>query len=157
MKKQNIAIFFLFSVLLFSSCSNFLKEDSKTVFDLQGLWKSEGNILLFEEWLLKADSSLVGRGFSVNGSDTVIFERIRIAKKDGKLTYFANVSDQNQGKEIAFPLDKVDFNKWVFENPEHDYPNRIIYTFTSDSTFTSRIENMRGNKQKEFRFKKISL
>jgi hypothetical protein len=156
MKKNKVAFFFLFSVLIFPSCSSFLKEDSKTIFDLQGLWKSEGNILLFEEWLFIADSSLSGRGFSVNDNDTIIYERIRISENDGKLTYFANVSDQNQGKEIAFPLVEVVFNKWIFENSEHDYPNRIIYTFTSDTTFTSRIENMRGNKQKEFHFKKIN-
>jgi hypothetical protein len=157
MKKKLIYPTALLLLLFFGSCNSGMKQDSKTIFDLAGLWKSEGNILLFEEWVIQPDSSLLGRGFSVNGNDTIIFEKIRLAQNNGLLTYFANVSEQNQGKEIAFVLVENAINKWVFENPNHDYPNRIIYTFTSDSTFTSRIENMRGNKQKEFRFKKISL
>jgi len=46
-------------------------------------------------------------------------------------------------------------NQWIFENPSHDYPNRIIYRIENDSILHTRVENMLGKKSIVFRFRKL--
>jgi hypothetical protein len=33
-------------------------------------------------------------------------------------------------------------NKFIFENDEHDFPQRVIYEFVSDTQLNARIEGM---------------
>jgi hypothetical protein len=47
-------------------------------------------------------------------------------------------------------------NKFIFENKEHDFPQRIIYHFTSEKILNASIEGEAGGtlKRKEFLFNK---
>lgn len=123
--------------------------------ELAGLWQTDGNLLYYEEWAVLNDSVLEGKGFSLNGTDTSFSEKLKIENSKGMVTYYAQVSDQNNGTVIPFPLVKQSRNSWVFENPLHDYPNRITYTLLNDSTLDARIENIRGKKAQVFHFKRI--
>ncbi len=138
--------------VLFFGCQTTPKAN---IGEIAGLWQTEGNMLYYEHWAPRNDSVLEGRGFSLNGSDTLFSEKLKIETSKGAMTYFAQVSDQNKGAAIPFPLVKQTKNSWIFENPQHDYPNRIIYTLLNDSTLDARIENIRGKKAKTFHFKRI--
>lgn len=142
-------------VIFLFSCTSDDKKQALSLNQFEGLWQTDGNILLYEQWILIADSSLEGKSFSINGKDTVLSEKMRLAFYHDTLNYFANVSNQNNGREIAFKLVSTSNRKWVFENPVHDYPNRIIYHFENDSSMTARIENIRGNMAKEFHFIRV--
>ncbi|HMM12163.1 MAG TPA: DUF6265 family protein [Bacteroidales bacterium] len=121
---------------------------------LPGLWESTGNVRLFEEWWLPDDSTLLGRSFSVNGHDTLLIESMELSLRSGSWTYWASPVNQNEGRAIPFRMtDATD--AMVFENPDHDYPNRIIYRLETDTLLFARTENMAGNKPKEFSFQKI--
>lgn len=133
-------------------CHNSHRAD---IGDLAGLWQTQDNVLFYEQWTVVNDSVLQGKGYSLNGTDTLFSENIRIAPANGLLTYYAQAGQQNMGQTIAFSLVKHTRNSWIFENPEHDYPNRISYTLLSDSILDARIENMRGNKAQNFHFKRI--
>ena len=43
------------------------------------------------------------------------------------------VPNQNAGKAIDFVLNQIDENTYSFENPNHDFPKKIIYKKVSDS------------------------
>jgi hypothetical protein len=101
------------------------------------------------------DSSLIGKGFTIKGNDTLILENMRLRQKEGYCVYEALASGQNNGQSIAFPLKEKSGNSWIFENVAHDYPNRIIYTFENDSTLKARTENTAGNKVQDFHFKRL--
>lgn len=122
---------------------------------LPGLWKNAGNISVYEEWSISNDSTLTGRAYSVNGSDTLVVETMELSLRQGLWTFWAEPVAQYNGR--AVPFVKNDYpDAMVFENPEHDNPNRIIYRLEADSLLYVRIENFAGNKSKEFSFIKIS-
>lgn len=122
---------------------------------LAGLWITTDGALLYEEWTAATDSLLTGRSYSVNNGDTLLLEEMRMAVLNGKLHFFARVPGQNQAEEVGFGLTATEGTAWVFENLQHDYPNRIVYQLSSDTTLDARIENTKGNKQKLFHFKRL--
>jgi len=143
--------FMIFTLVFLQSCN----RPSYSLFDLEGVWKTEQGSLFYEQWTLMADSSLAGKGFTLKGNDSLILETMRLSKKEGNWVYEALASGQNDGQSIAFTLKERSGNSWIFENLAHDYPNRIIYSFENDSTLMARTENTAGNKVQDFHFKRI--
>jgi hypothetical protein len=47
-----------------------------------------------------------------------------VADEDGRVAYIASPSDQ---ATTTFPLISVTDGEVVFENPDHDFPHRVIY------------------------------
>lgn len=126
------------------------------VHSMAGLWQTTEGPLLYEKWYISPDSNLKGISFSINQGDTLIFEEMRIAIVEGKWHFYARVPNENDSDETAFALTEQEKSSWVFENADNAYPNRIIYSLISDSSLYARIENSRGNQQKEFHFKRIN-
>lgn len=147
-------IFLLVAGQGFQSCSPKPEPITQHPHFLPGLWESTGNIRLYEEWWIIDDSTLMGKSFSINGSDTLMLETIELSQIGGRWVFEATASGQNEGMPVPFAMtDAAD--AMVFENPEHDYPNRIIYKLEADTLLFARTENLAGNKAKEFRFRKI--
>lgn len=121
---------------------------------LPGLWESTGNIKLYEEWWLPNDSTLIGRNFSLNGSDTLFTEKMELNYRGGKWTFWIRVHDNDNKEGVPFALQES-AGAMVFENANHDYPNRIVYKLVADTLLDTRIENLAGNKSKVFSFRKI--
>ena len=116
----------------------------------------EGSI--FEEWERTSDSLYTGISYAVKDGDTILLETLSLKYADGKLCYAPAVQSQNEGQEILFPLKEyvTSENKFVFENPLHDFPQRIIYHFADDKTLNARIEGDVDGKMEssDFNYKK---
>lgn len=110
---------------------------------LEGLWRMEtGKGPIFEEWSKTDDSTLTGRSFRVNGADTLILENIRLVHDSDGIAYIPAVANQNDGKPVRFELAEYENNRFAFENPEHDFPQRIIYTVVTADSLVARIEGL---------------
>lgn len=143
--------------LLFASCSqdkNAEKNFNKLK-KLEGMWESKNNIIFFEKWKLIDDSTLSGKGYSLRDRDTVFSEVLRLNLRNGKITYLAKDPDQNRGAAVPFGLEKATRNKFIFENLEHDYPNRITYEFEKDSLLKIRLETAKGTKVTAFYLRRM--
>jgi hypothetical protein len=153
---KKIIFFGVLCVLIsLGSCQN---SGFKRQFQLQnivGLWQSQGTIVFYEQWQMTDDSAFVGVSFSINGMDTLVLENMRIASEGQGLVYEATVPNQNKGRGIRFIQTESAADRLVFENLQHDYPNRISYIMINDSILTTIVENSKGNKQKKFELKKI--
>ena len=105
----------------------------------------------FEEWDRVSDSLYVGRNYTLKDNDSIIRETISLKYVDGVLCYAPVVQNQNEGREILFPLKEyVDAEKkFVFENLGHDFPQRIIYHFADDN-LNARIEGEVEGKMESF-------
>lgn len=158
MKLKQTLLLIPMIVLLLSACSNTnntVRNDTLSQ-KLAGTWKTTGNTVFYEQWKAVADSGLIGRAFSLShAGDTMFSERLRIDSQGDSLYYMAKVYRQNQGKIIRFALVQQSSNQWVFENPWHDYPNRIVYRFEGDSILHTRAETMEGKKAIVFQMKKL--
>lgn len=82
-----------------------------------------------EIWSPYKEESIVGRGLIFNDRDTTMLEQIQLLRRDNDFYYIATVPDQNNGNPIEFKLVKTDGTTFTFENPRHDFPQRIIYRF----------------------------
>ena len=91
-----------------------------------------------EHWSVPAGGSMIGMNRTVVGGRTVFFEFLRIeVEDDGRIVYLA--SPRGRHPPTAFALAAMAERQVAFENPEHDFPQRIIYT-RDDEHLVARIE-----------------
>ncbi len=104
---------------------------------LQGCWRMARPDGFTEEvWLPPAGGAMIGVSRTVRGGRMTEYEFATVRMIEGKLAYDVKPSGQPQ---TVFPLAKVSPTELVFENPTHDFPQRVIYRKTADGV-TGRIE-----------------
>ncbi len=93
-----------------------------------------------EQWMKPAGQTMLGMGRTVAQERTVEYEFMQIREdKDGAIYYVAKPSGQS---EASFKLIRLQNREAVFENLEHDFPQRVIYRWQSDGSLFARIEGL---------------
>jgi hypothetical protein len=101
-----------------------------------------------EQWMKPAGQTMLGMGRTVAGGKTVEYEFMQVREdKDGSIYYVAKPSGQT---EAAFKLIKLQNQEAVFENLEHDFPQRVIYRLQSDGSLFARIEGLTKGQPRGF-------
>ncbi len=91
-----------------------------------------------------AGGTMLGMSHTVAGGRTRQFEFMRIVQEEnGDIFFVAMPSGQ---KEARFKLTLASEREVRFENPEHDFPQRIIYRRDGDS-LVGRIEGTSDGKE----------
>ncbi|HWM28264.1 MAG TPA: DUF6265 family protein, partial [Woeseiaceae bacterium] len=91
-----------------------------------------------EQWMLPAGGSMLGMSRTVRDGKTVAFEFLRIAEdNDGSIVLTALPSGQQMA---TFAMLRQSGNEVVFENLQHDFPQRVIYRLTPEGMLVGRIE-----------------
>jgi len=108
---------------------------------LAGCWRAEKREAgSGEQWLPPAGGTMLGVGRTVKNGKTVEFEFMQLRLNDaGKLVFIALPSGQ---KEVTFVATAVSTNSVTFENPQHDFPQRVRYSLQPDGRLDVRIEGM---------------
>jgi hypothetical protein len=120
--------------------SNILAQDDLITKIFPGKWKMiSDKIEYYEEWRLINVSELIGIGFSIEEGDTVLSEELCVKKFADKWAYVALPVNQTI---TLFALTEYSDNKFIFENEEHDYPQKIIYEFTADGKLNAATEGI---------------
>lgn len=93
---------------------------------LKGDWvNSEGDSWGEEFWTSSRAGIMFGASRSGKGEKLQFWEHMRIMREDdGKLVFWAISGDQ---KPVRFAATNVSVESITFENPQHDYPQRITY------------------------------
>lgn len=109
---------------------------------LAGCWRAEnGEAGSGEHWLAPAGGTMLGVGRTVRQGKTVEHEFMQIRNDgEGRLVYIALPSGQ---REATFAATRLDAQQVVFENPEHDFPQRVIYRLQDADRLLARIEGRR--------------
>lgn len=111
---------------------------------LAGCWESQrGARTTSEHWLKPSGNMMLGVAQTVRDGKTVEFEFMRIHEDRGRIYYTAKPSGQ---PEASFELKSLAVESVVFENPQHDFPQRIIYRKEKDGSLLARIEGERNGK-----------
>ncbi len=93
-----------------------------------GNWQQQTDKgILTETWERKNDSVYLGSCYFINETDTLHSETILLEQRADSITYSANVKGQNNDKAVPFTLTSANTLSLVFENPVHDYPQKIVY------------------------------
>jgi hypothetical protein len=121
---------------------------------LSGTWTSVPDGAPTEErWTVGAGGAMLGTSQTVADDRMVAFEYLRIVERDGGLVYIAQPGG---GAPTEFVLTSIDVNQVVFENPAHDYPQRISYTLGTDGVLRAEISDTAGLSPRKIRFVKAA-
>ena len=106
---------------------------------LAGCWERiVPNGRTVEQWLPAEGGMLMGMSRTVRDGKVREYEFLRIDRDSaGKLRYVAQPSGQ---AEATFVLKSLSEDTVVFENPQHDFPQRVLYRFVDRDTLVGRIE-----------------
>lgn len=112
-------------VLYLLSLANFAFAQKQMPRFLEGAWKME-NRESYEYWSKLSDNNFKGFSYQMKNGEMKVSEYLDISIKEGNVVYTATVINQNQGQGVSFTLTPSD-SAFVFENPEHDFPKKIVY------------------------------
>lgn len=111
---------------------------------MAGHWSLErGDVTMEELWTPPKGGVMLGLHRDVRAGDRAFFEYLRIEQQPEGLVYLASPMGR---PPTPFPLVAIEDGKVAFENPDHDYPQRIIYQIRDDGTLLARIEGLRDGK-----------
>jgi hypothetical protein len=97
-----------------------------------------------EYWSDGAGGAMLGLHKDVKAAQVKSFEFLRIAPGESQvLTYFAS---PRAAAATPFPLKEMGERRVVFENLQHDFPQRILYWLDADGALHARVEGLRGGK-----------
>jgi uncharacterized protein DUF6265 len=104
---------------------------------LHGCWQTTGTPNVVEEqWMAPRGGTMIGMGRTVRGGKTTEYELVVLREQDGRLAYEAHPSDQ---PSAVFLSREITDSSVVFENAEHDFPQRVGYK-RSESVLAAWIE-----------------
>lgn len=138
-----------FAVLFLVCCGAVYSQSTSTVNDLKwlsGCWESnnvEKALLINEQWMKPAGGMMIGAGRTVKSGKTVDFEFLRIIEDAGSVFYVAKPTANKD--ETRFKLIKATASEIVFENPAHDFPQRVMYRLDGNKLL-ARIEGTQNGK-----------
>lgn len=135
---------FILSLILFFSCKKYDKDGNiiKSFDELEkanwllGSWEYKDTTgTLHETWTTDTDSSYVGKSyFVINEKDTLHNESFELIENEEHLIYNSAVIGEDYDEPVPFQLTKDEDSVLIFENPKHDYPNKIEYKLNKNSS-----------------------
>lgn len=124
------------------------KEGTTAVQQLKwmaGCWRQQApGSTVDEQWMAPRAGMMLGLGRTVRGDTIVLeFEQLRIFQRAGHAVYHAEPSGQ---KPTDFEANATSDSLVVFENPTHDFPQRVIYRKRGADSLIGRIEGTLNGK-----------
>jgi hypothetical protein len=106
---------------------------------ISGCWQrtARNGQTIDEQWMAPKGESMLGMSRTVRGDSLIEYEQLRIGARAGHAVYFAAPSGQKPSEFIAA---SVSDTLVTFENPQHDFPQRIIYRKRGADSLIARIE-----------------
>ena len=149
MKKHKFYLMCFAFIILLVNVTSTAQNKSIDQFEwMLGDWKGKtdkGDI--YESWVKEDENTMIGEGYYVVKDDTVVVEQLCIQKIGNYWTYIPII---NKSIPVLFTLIEVENDIWIFENKEHDFPQRVIYSRKTDGSMLAWIEGeMNGKRMKE--------
>ena len=123
---------------------------------LQGCWElSSGNRIVEEQWTRPRGGIMLGVGRTTRDGRLVEYESVVLREQEGRLAYEAHPSGQ---ESAVFLSREVSDTRVVFENPTHDYPQRVGYERRGSDALSAWVEgSMSGQSRRiDFAYSRVS-
>ena len=124
---------------------------------MAGHWRTPiesrvGPLYTEEYWSAPAGGMMLGYGRTLRGIDSASFEYMRISVDgEGGVAFYGQPGG---APAVTFRLARASPSEAVFENPAHDFPQRITYRREGD-TLTATISRMDGGNAQSWRFERL--
>lgn len=118
---------------------------------MAGCWSYDGRDAgSMEQWMSPINGELIGMSRVVSDNRVVAFEFMRIARNmGGDLEFIASPAGEGT---THFQMVTLGPNEVVFENPNHDFPQRIIYRLIDATHLLGRIEGQTDDGEQHVNF-----
>lgn len=117
---------------------------------ITGCWEQRnGTRVAHEQWMAPLGGMMMGMNRTVAGNVVRSWEQLRIEALNGKAAYVSQPSGQTL---TSFGASFVSDTLVVFENPQHDFPTKILYRKVGADTLWARIEGPQGGKTRGIDF-----
>ena len=104
---------------------------------MTGTWtQNKDGEILQESWLGPKGKMMAAVNLTSSAKRTS-FEFLRIVETPTGLAYLASPGGKTP---VEFKLKEMSDKRVVFENPAHDFPQRLMYWIEPDGAMTARIE-----------------
>ena len=116
---------------------------------MAGCWEGQiGQSVVEERWSKPAGDTMLGSSRTLKNGKTVFSEFMRIEREKQTIVYMARIG--TKAAATPFTLLRMSADEVVFENPAHDFPQRILYRRNPDGSLFARIEgNEKGKPRGE--------
>lgn len=147
--RMKFGLMFSVPAVFVLSCSMFAQSPKPEIESLSwiaGCWEQNDtakNRFGSEQWMKPAGGSMIGMARTLRNGKTAGFEFLRIVQDESGIYYISKPSQNKE--ETSFKLVKYSPSEVVFENPAHDFPQRIIYRVDKTNLF-ARIEGSNNGK-----------
>lgn len=122
----------------------------KDVAWLQGCWEMrDGDRVVEERWMLPRAGTMLGVGRTTRGEKLIEHEFIVLAERDGRLAYEAHPSGQPTATFMSRPITGREV---VFEDPAHDFPQRVGYRSIGPGQLLAWVEGTSGGRSRRVEF-----
>lgn len=154
-----IALALLLSCFPLAFSQSVATNTKSTITDLawmSGGWRSApgGRAQIEEFWTAPAGGSMMGMSRTIAGDKMVEFEFLRLEQRADGIYYVA--SPKGRCPATDFRLTNLSGQEATFENPQHDFPKRIIYRKNSDGSLVASIDGGAGTKSRSFAYLPVS-
>jgi hypothetical protein len=132
--------------LILSSCGNGNSTDA--IKWMIGSWQgTDVNTVIFNESWQKEGKGMVGFGCSLSPEgDTLFKENLKIDIVEGVPYYIVTIPPKKE--PVLFKLIQGDDHNAIFENREHDFPQRISYLLQADGRLKVKLEGINKGQPK---------
>ena len=113
-----------------------------------GEWEKTDSLgTLREIWERLDDSTFVGLSYYIqNKKDTLHNEQMELMQNGDYLIYSATIKGENNDSPIPFQMTKDEDSLLVFENPKHEYPQKIQYKLMKNGSLVATISGKQNGK-----------
>lgn len=138
----------LLAVLLCIAASVGAHAQAKPAIDslkwMTGSWTGTvGGVAMEEHWTAPSGNAMVGMHRDVGKGRMLSFEFLRIEQQGDQIVYLS--MPKGRSPATPFPMKEMSDGRVVFENPTHDFPQRIIY-WKDGNDLRARIEGTMNGK-----------
>jgi hypothetical protein len=140
-------VILLAAVLALHSPSAGLAQGAPTVAQvgwIAACWEQKAGARLIEEqWMRPRGGLMLGVSRTVVGDSLREYEQVALFERGGHLVYAATPARQAPAEFVSIA---VSDSAVTFENPAHDFPQRVIYRRRGADSLLARVEGMHGGK-----------
>lgn len=123
---------------------------------LGGCWESkQPSLHSQEQWMPPSGGIMIGMGRTVKNGKLVSVEFMELRQDGPNLVFTAHPSGQ---KTARFKVTSASATEAIFENPDHDFPQKIEYRLTKPDVLVATVSgNLNGkNRVEQFQFSRVS-
>jgi hypothetical protein len=109
-------------------------------------------VTIEETWRKLGDRTFEAEGVTLSKTDRTVLAReaLILAEMGGEIFYIAKPSLNPY--PVAFRLVRLEAKTAQFENPQHDFPQKITYSRNEDGSMDARVEGSSDGKPKRISF-----